>query len=190
MRLADHSPQPSILPDFCYSGKPLTDVGGVVLHYFSAINVAPDRWDEPEACFDLFIDLNLPGPERHLIMPADNTPRYYASAHWLVDRRGHEHLLVPLDKQAYHAGRSELNGRPNLNAWTYGIEFIATHTSGFTDEQYLTGQRLVAQMMSQHGFGLDAVVGHQDVAVPKGRKRDPGPKFDWHRFKGPLTSVI
>lgn len=175
------------LPEFCYSRRPLREIGGVVIHYFSAINVAPDRWDDPDTCFDLFLDLNTPGPERGLVMRRSNAPRYYASAHYLIDRDGQDYQLVPLDRQAYHAGRSEWADRDNLNAWTVGIEFIATHDSGFTLEQYRTGQRICAQLMSAHGFPLDNITGHEHVAP--GRKKDPGPLFEWDRFKEPLRNV-
>lgn len=177
------------LPEFCYSRRPLYGVGGVVIHYFSAVNVAPERWDDPDACYDLFLDLNSPGPERGLVMRPTSGTRYYASAHYMIDRFGHPFQLVPLGRQAYHAGRSEWTGRGNLNAWTVGVEFIATHSSGYTTAQYRAGQTLVAQLMSRYGFPLGNVVGHDEVATPAGRKVDPGPLFDWRRFKEPLRHI-
>lgn len=176
------------LPEFCYSPHPLT-CNGVVIHYFSAINVAPDQWDDPDVCYDLFIDLNSPGPERGLVMPRGDGPRYYASAHVMIDRFGHPFQLVPFDRQAYHAGRSRWRGRHNLNAWTVGIEFIATRDSGYTAAQYRTGQTIAAQLMTRYGFPLDNVTGHDQVAIPIGRKRDPGPLFDWSQFREPLRSI-
>lgn len=178
----------TMLPEFCYSTKKLTEVSGVVIHYFSVINVYPERWDDVDTCIDLFIDLNSPGPERGLVMAPDNTPRFYASAHYLIARDGEVINLVPEDHQAYHAGASEWRGRSNLNSWTLGIEFIATHDSGYTDEQYLAGQQLTAQLISKYGIPLDNVVGHSNVAPL--RKKDPGPLFDWIRFKQPLTNVV
>lgn len=177
-----------ILPDFCHSQKRLNEVNGVVIHYFSAINADPEKWDDVETCIDLFIDLNSPGPERGLVMSPDNTPRYYASAHYLIDRCGSVYSLVDEKYQAYHAGKSEWKGRSNLNAWTIGIEFIATHDSGYTDEQYLSGQQLCAQLISKYRIPLENIVGHSDVAP--NRKKDPGPLFDLERFKQPLTNVV
>lgn len=177
-----------ILPDFCYSGRKLKEVNGIVIHYFSAINANPEMWDDVETCLDLFIDLNSPGPERGLVMNPDNTPRFYASAHYLIDRGGQIYSLVDESLEAYHAGKSEWKGRSNLNSWTLGIEFIATHDSGFTDEQYLAGQQLVAQLISKYAIPLDNIVGHSDVAP--GRKKDPGPMFDFERFKQPLQYVV
>jgi len=158
-----------LLPDNCYSNHALNNPKGVVIHYFSAIHVNPKKWDDPTICFDLFKSLKL-------------------SAHFMVARDGSVYQLVPEDKQAWHAGESTWDGLSGLNKFYFGIEFIATHTSGFTEDQYAVGQMLVAQLMSRYNIPLNHIVGHQDVAP--GRKKDPGPLFDWHRFKGGLQDVV
>lgn len=178
-----------MLPAFCYSPRALEKPHGIVIHYFSAINVAPERWDDPDTCRDLFIDLNSPGPERGLVMPPSGEGRQYASAHWLIARDGHIEPLVPENHQAYHAGKSHWAGRDNLNAWTFGIELIATHTSGFTDDQYAACSALCAKLMSKYAIPLGNIVGHDQVATPAGRKKDPGPLFDWARLKESLRYI-
>ena len=124
------------LPDYCYSGRPLTDVGGVVVHYFSAKNVDPENMFDMETCRDLFLDLNRPkhGEEgREWYMKEDNWPdgRMYASAHFLIGRDGETWKLVEETKQAYHAGTSIMNGRSHCNRWTLGVELVGTIDSGF-----------------------------------------------------------
>lgn len=176
------------LPPFCYDPRLRTDTDGVVLHYVSAIYVAPDRWDDPETIRDMLINLNSPADERWMDLPGVGEARQYASYHTLIDRDGGKHVLMPDENRAYHAGVSSWAGRKNLNGWTRGLAFIATHSSGFTGAQYLTGQTCVAQDIGRYGFELDNVIGHSDCAT--GRKKDPGPLFDWHRFKGPLRNVI
>lgn len=178
---------PRPLPEFCYSNRPLADVSAVVIHYFSAINVAPDRAFDPDTCYDLFIDLNHPGPERGLVMHPSGEPRTYASAHYMIDRDGVICSLVPENRQAYHAGVSTWRGRDGLNGWSLGIELLATATSGYTDEQYAALSHLCADIMTRHGVPLENIVGHSDVAP--GRKRDPGLLFDWERLRAALATV-
>jgi N-acetyl-anhydromuramyl-L-alanine amidase AmpD len=158
-----------LLPPNCYSGNALVRPQGIVIHYFSCRYADPPNWDDPQACYDLFKALKL-------------------SAHFLVARDGTVYRLVPENHQAWHAGESAWAGRSGLNTWTYGIEFIATRDSGFTDAQYASGQLLVAQLMSKYHIPLFSVVGHNQVAP--GRKIDPGPLFDWDRFKAPLGDIV
>lgn len=182
------------LPEYCYTSarhpqpRRLDNPTGIVEHYFSAINVAPDRWDDVQACYDLFCDLNLPGLERGLIMNRSAQGRSYTSAHFLIARDGGIYELVPLMYQAYHAGASQWAGRDNLNEWTIGVEWIATATSGYTDDQYAASQLLHAQLISRFKIPLSNIAGHDQVAP--GRKHDPGKLFDWHRFMGPLQDIV
>jgi N-acetylmuramoyl-L-alanine amidase len=46
-----------------------------------------------------------------------------ASAHLVIDRSGKIYQLVPFDTIAWHAGKSQHNGRKNLNKYSIGIEF-------------------------------------------------------------------
>ena len=122
-------------------------------------------------------------------MPPSGAGRAYASAHYMVARDGEVIELMPPEKQAYHAGKSELAGAENLNAWTVGIELIGTGDSGFTDDQYSSLTHLCADLITKHQIPLECIVGHEDVAAPKGRKVDPGPLFDWERLRGPLRGI-
>jgi len=177
------------LPDYCYSSVNLQP-GGVVIHYFSAINVAPNYAFDPDTCYDLLLDLNSAGEHRGLVMEPVPGPRFYASYHEIIDRNGTVYQLTPYDHVAYHAGASTLHGRNNLNRWTYGIALLGTGDSGFTDDQYAAAQLSVAQKMSKDRFTHEWIAGHDQVAIPRGRKHDPGTLFDWRRFLEPLKSVV
>jgi N-acetylmuramoyl-L-alanine amidase len=50
-------------------------------------------------------------------------PDIKASAHLVIDRSGKIFQLVPFDIIAWHAGKSQHNGRKNLNKYSIGIEF-------------------------------------------------------------------
>jgi N-acetyl-anhydromuramyl-L-alanine amidase AmpD len=176
-----------MLPDYCYSIKQLNNPSMIVIHYFSAIYVNPLHAFDPETCIDLFIDLNNRGSSRGRVIPPSGEPRQYASAHYLIDRQGVSIPLVPLDKQAYHAGVSKWKDKENLNAHSFGIELIATHDSGYTDEQYITCAEVCGQLMTKYGILLEDVVGHSDVAPD--RKKDPGPLFEWERLRAMLKNI-
>lgn len=183
------SPVQRPLPSFCYSPAKLSPAG-LVVHYFSAIHAAPTYAYDPDTCYDLLVDLNSPGEERGLVMEPKPGARYYASYHEFIDRDGRTYQLMPYDRVAYHAGRSELNGHTNLNRWTYGVALLASDESGFTDDQYAALALTTAQKMSADGFGLNTVAGHDQVATPRGRKQDPGPRFDWSRLRRALEHVV
>lgn len=172
-----------LLPEFCYSARPLS-IEGITIHYCSAIYVAPDRWDDVDTIWNMLIELNRSGNERGLLIELDDQARAYASYHLLIDRDGNRYQLVPWDRQAYHAGASVWNGRKYCNAWMAGVALIATHTSGYTDAQYDALIEESCRLRAEHQFGVGNITGHEHVAP--GRKKDPGPLFDWARLRAGL----
>lgn len=176
-----------MLPDYCYSSKDLKNPSIIVIHYFSAIYVDPLHAFDPDTCIDLFIDLNNHGSQRGRVMETSGEARQYASAHYLIDREGKVTGLVPLSKQAYHAGKSKWKNKENLNAHSFGIELIATHDSGYTEEQYISLGKVCGQLMTAYGIKLEDVVGHEHIAPD--RKKDPGPLFEWNKLRDLLKNV-
>jgi AmpD protein len=107
------------------------------------------------------------------------------SSHLLIDRRGRVRQYVPFDKQAWHAGESSFAGRTRCNEFSIGIELEGTDEQAFTDQQYASLDAITRLLMAAYpGIRRDRIVGHSDVAP--GRKTDPGPCFDWQRFKQSL----
>jgi AmpD protein len=107
------------------------------------------------------------------------------SAHLFIKRTGEMIQFVSLLDRAWHAGVSHFQGRQGCNDFSIGIELEGTDDLPFTDAQY---QQLVevTQVIQQHFplITLDHITGHSDIAP--GRKTDPGPCFDWPRFKEKL----
>ena len=107
------------------------------------------------------------------------------SAHLLIRRDGTLHQYVPFNRRAWHAGISNFEGRERCNDFSIGIELEGSVNQPYTDAQY---QQLavVTQAILQHYPGIkpDRITGHSDIAP--GRKNDPGPFFDWPRYKGLL----
>ncbi len=113
------------------------------------------------------------------------------SSHFLIHRDGRLSQFVPTNQRAWHAGRSSLLGRDNVNDFSIGIELEGDDYSPFNEPQYDTLNSLVAALVNEYsGINADRIVGHSDVAP--GRKTDPGPYFDWSRieFKAKKTRPI
>ena len=188
------------LPDYCIPGRELVDVDGVVVHYFSARNVDREQMFDLQACYNLFLDLNRRRVEReHYMLNAGHWPerRMYASAHYLIGRDGTSWQLVDPGLQAWHAGKSLLDGREDLNRWTIGIELVGHGQSQFTHWQYMHLAQLLAELQARYGFPRENVVGHDLVRwnwleahdfIGK-RKYDPsgapdgqGDNFNWQEL--------
>ena len=110
------------------------------------------------------------------------------SAHFLIDRRGRITQFVDTGRCAYHAGKSRWEGRSGCNDFSVGIELEGDSSHIFTSRQYCSLARLCRDLMKAHsGITPKRIVGHSDIAP--GRKADPGPRFDWRRFRKILGRV-
>ncbi|MDM8566589.1 1,6-anhydro-N-acetylmuramyl-L-alanine amidase AmpD [Candidatus Halobeggiatoa sp. HSG11] len=105
------------------------------------------------------------------------------SAHLLIRRDGEIIQYVSLDKRAWHAGISNFKGRNKCNDFSIGIELEGCDNIPYTDIQYLK-LTYITKILQQNWPSLTQIVGHCDIAPE--RKTDPGPLFDWERFKNPL----
>jgi len=101
------------------------------------------------------------------------------SAHFVIDRLGHITQFVSCDDRAWHAGASSFEGREQCNDFSIGVELEGTDDVAFEDVQY---ERLAALTQCLRArYPLTDATGHSDIAP--GRKTDPGPCFDWSRFR-------
>lgn len=110
------------------------------------------------------------------------------SAHLLIRRGGEVVQFVSFDERAWHAGQSCFAGRDNCNDFSIGIELEGTDDDAYTDAQY---EALVAVSHTLLGHYAEmnpaGIVGHCDIAPA--RKTDPGPAFDWQRYRGLLAAA-
>jgi len=111
------------------------------------------------------------------------------SSHFLIRRDGELVQYVPVTARAWHAGQSVFSGRENCNDFSIGIELEGTDERAYTRKQY---RRLVAltALLLRHFPGItpQRIVGHSDIAPQ--RKTDPGPAFDWARYRAELHNAL
>lgn len=107
------------------------------------------------------------------------------SAHLLIDRDGAVTQFVSFDRRAWHAGRSRFEGRENCNDFSIGIELEGTDTLPYTAAQYDALVAVTKVLCGRYAaLGTRRIVGHSDIAPE--RKTDPGPAFDWTRYRRAL----
>ena len=112
------------------------------------------------------------------------------SAHFLIRRDGALIQFVPCGERAWHAGASAWKGRGRCNDYSIGVELEGADTVPYTDAQYAALAGVARALMQAYpAITPERIAGHSDVAP--GRKTDPGPAFDWPRFRasiaGPAT---
>jgi len=98
------------------------------------------------------------------------------SAHLVIGKDGTICQLLPFNIIGWHAGRSEYNGRVNVNSFSIGIENVGIGDS-WPNEQ-IEAIRSVLVALSKV-YQIENIVGHEDVAPI--RKTDPGPNFPWDK---------
>ncbi len=116
------------------------------------------------------------------------------SAHYLIGRDGKIYQLVNDKMKAWHAGVADLHGQtsPSVNERSIGIE-ITNKGDGktpFTEAQYRALEKLVPYLAKTYKVPMRNLVGHKDVAIPRGRKVDPAANFDFERIRRATDKVI
>ena len=101
------------------------------------------------------------------------------SAHFFIRRDGELIQFVPCGMRAWHAGASSWCGRERCNDFSIGIELEGTDDQPFSDAQYAKLAQLTRALKA--AYPIEHIAGHADIAP--GRKTDPGPHFDWERYR-------
>ncbi len=114
------------------------------------------------------------------------------SAQYIIAREERPIIQMVKDEHtAWHAGKSEwiIDGTlyQNLNNRSIGIELQGDgQFFPYTKFQYEALIWLVKQKMKKFNIPIELIRGHEEITP---RKPDPGPLFDWDRFKRGLTST-
>ena len=107
------------------------------------------------------------------------------SAHFLIRRNGELIQFVPCGKRAWHAGESSWRGRRRCNDFSLGVELEGTDNVPFEEVQYERLAELTRALEAK--YAIADIVGHADIAP--GRKTDPGPCFEWARYRKLLKDL-
>lgn len=111
------------------------------------------------------------------------------SSHLLIRRDGEITQYVPFGERAWHAGPSSYRGRQGCNDFSIGIELEGTDAIPYADAQYEQLAEAVAALLRTYpSLSAAHIAGHSDIAP--GRKTDPGPAFDWPRFRALLQARL
>jgi AmpD protein len=105
------------------------------------------------------------------------------SSHFLIRRDGSITQYVDCGERAWHAGDSSWKGVSRCNDFSIGIELEGSDDVPFSEPQYERLAELTRALFARYGR-LD-LAGHSDIAP--GRKTDPGPWFDWDRFRAAVA---
>jgi N-acetyl-anhydromuramoyl-L-alanine amidase len=109
------------------------------------------------------------------------------SAHLLINRSGDITQFVSFEDRAWHAGLSFFQDRDNCNDFSIGIELEGTDAIPYTDAQYSALVRITRLLLFAYPLLTEErIVGHCDIAPT--RKTDPGPAFDWQRYRQALKT--
>jgi len=169
-------------PSANYDERP--DGAAVELLVIHGISLPPGEFGGPwiDALFTNRLD-----PAAHSYFREICTLR--VSAHVLIRRDGEVVQYVSFDHRAWHAGQSCFAGRERCNDFSIGIELEGCDDRPYDDAQYISLAAVTRALMQRYpAIDLTHIVGHSDIAP--GRKTDPGPCFDWPRYRALLTSTL
>ncbi|WP_049630455.1 1,6-anhydro-N-acetylmuramyl-L-alanine amidase AmpD [Cellvibrio sp. pealriver] len=108
------------------------------------------------------------------------------SAHVFIERGGEVIQFVSFNDRAWHAGNSSFEGVANCNDYSIGIELEGADDIPYTDAQYRSLDKVTRQLLQTYPkLTHERITGHEHIAP--GRKTDPGPAFDWQRYRDSLN---
>jgi AmpD protein len=168
VRAAEQVPSPNC------DARPDTELSLLVIHN---ISLPPGRFGGHDI---LRLFTNTLSAEQHPDYAGIASLR--VSAHFLIRRDGRLVQFVPCLMRAWHAGASSWKGRERCNDFSVGIELEGTDDLAYETAQYAQLARLTRALRRR--YPLHDVAGHSDIAP--GRKTDPGPAFDWVRYRRDL----
>lgn len=122
-------------------------------------------------------------PDAHPYFQAIHQLR--VSAHLLIRRDGELVQFVPFDRRAWHAGVSIFQGRERCNDFSIGIELEGSVNQAYTPQQYRQLTAVSKRLFAHYPrLNPQTIAGHNEIAPD--RKDDPGPHFDWRRYRDSL----
>jgi len=146
----------------------------ITLLVIHSISLPPGRFGGP-AITALFTNRLDPSAHPYFATVA----QLRVSAHFLIGRDGTLTQFVSCARRAWHAGASSWHNRDQCNDFSVGVELEGTDDVPYDAAQYTVLARLTRALRRR--YPIVDIVGHSEIA--QGRKTDPGPAFDWARYR-------
>ena len=105
------------------------------------------------------------------------------SSHFVIARTGAITQFVSVLDRAWHAGQSRWHDTDNCNDFSIGIELEGLEGGVFEPAQYRALTQLSLELLGSFS-DIEGFAGHEHIAP--GRKKDPGPGFEWDAFQRSL----
>lgn len=106
------------------------------------------------------------------------------SYHYFIARNGKIYQFMDVTRIAKHAGMSKWKSDSLLNPISIGICLQGTDDSPYTDKQYESLSKIIDYIHERFPDSKQKpLLKHSDVAIPSGRKHDPGIFFDTTKLK-------
>lgn len=132
--------------------------------------------------------------ENYIVLHYDENDNYFGTRQWLIKKGNSYHYyierngtiikMVDPKYEAGHAGASLWNGHLRMNKYSIGICLENKPPQQYTQAQYISLSWLIKVLQKRFDDPTSHVIlGHSDVAIPRGRKQDPGPQFDWNELR-------
>jgi phage tail protein X len=120
-----------------------------------------------------------------------NNPNAQVSAHYTIGKDGRIVQHVRDHDRAWHAGGSQWRGVPNVNNYGLGIELVNLNNGQdpYPEEQHRANVQLCTYLCRKYGIKPEDIMGHLDIAVPKGRKTDPR-GYDLEGLRGEVVAAL
>lgn len=175
LKQAHHIPSPN-----CDERPPEGEISLLVIH---GISLPPNEFGGPHV-EQLFC--NTLNPDEHSYFAEIEHLR--VSSHLFIRRDGELIQFVPLNQRAWHAGQSCFDGVERCNDFSIGIELEGADDIPYTDAQYAVLSEVTRALLAHFpALTTERIAGHCDIAP--GRKTDPGPAFDWERYRAQMESL-
>lgn len=111
------------------------------------------------------------------------------SADLHITKSGKITQLAPFSRITWHAGASAWKGLTGLNKYSIGIEQQNPNAQADWTETQIKTVIEVCKALVKAYPSITEILAHSEVATPKGRKDDPGPKFPMDRVRKEVFGV-
>jgi N-acetyl-anhydromuramyl-L-alanine amidase AmpD len=110
--------------------------------------------------------------------------------HYFIQTDGSIFQFMDLRHSAKHAGDSRWGGMFGWNGFSIAIALQGTNSTNYSCKQYESLKNLLSYIRLRYPDNVEKpILGHSDIAWPRGRKHDPGKNFDLRNIEHDSTCI-